>query len=51
MDPRRVVKVRKLPNTRLRRDAEVLRLADYTELEVETTATTAQTDSLMGSLA
>ena len=35
VDPRGIVKIRKLPNTKLRRDAEVRRLQDYQELEVE----------------
>ena len=30
----KVVKVRKLPNTKLRRDAEVARMQDYTEIEL-----------------
>jgi hypothetical protein len=34
--PGSVVKVRKLPNTKLRRDVEIQRLKDYQELEVET---------------
>ena len=37
IDPSIIVKIRKLPNTKLRRDVEVLRLSDYQELEVETT--------------
>ncbi len=36
IDPNSIVKIRKLPNTRLRRDAEIQRLNDYQELEVET---------------
>ncbi|XP_059095348.1 ankyrin repeat domain-containing protein 40-like [Tigriopus californicus] len=35
VNPLTVLKVRKLPNTKLRRDVEVQRLADYQELEVE----------------
>ncbi len=38
IDPKIVVKIRKLPNTRMRRDVEVQRLTDYQELEIETTA-------------
>ena len=35
VDPKTIVKLRKLPNTKLRRDIEVQRLEDYQELEVE----------------
>lgn len=35
VNPLTVLKVRKLPNTKLRRDVEVQRLEDYQELEVE----------------
>ena len=35
VNPKTIVKLRKLPNTKLRRDVEVQRLEDYQELEVE----------------
>jgi len=35
VNPKTIVKLRKLPNTKLRRDIEVQRLEDYQELEVE----------------
>ncbi len=35
VEPAAIVKIRKLPNTKLRRDAEVQRLTDYQELEIE----------------
>ncbi len=41
VDPKIIVKIRKLPNTKLRRDVEIQRLLDYQELEVETTAAAA----------
>jgi hypothetical protein len=34
VEPAKVERIRKLPNTRLRRDIEVTRLTDYTELEL-----------------
>lgn len=45
IDPGAIVKIRKLPDTKMRRDAEVRRLADYTELEVETTKGAAEGSS------
>ena len=38
IDPKLIIKIRKMPNTKLRRDVEVQRLEDYTELEIETVA-------------
>lgn len=36
IDPSIIIKIRKLPNTKIRRDVEVQRMVDYQELEVET---------------
>lgn len=35
IDPKTIVKLRKLPNTKLRRDIEVQRMEDYQEVEAE----------------
>ena len=35
INPKTIIKLRKLPNTKLRRDIEVVRLEDYQELEAE----------------
>ena len=35
IDPKMIVKLRKLPNTKLRRDIEVQRMEDYQEVEAE----------------
>lgn len=35
INPKSIIKIRKLPNTKLRRDVEVYRLEDYQELEAE----------------
>ena len=35
IDPKTIVKLRKLPNTKLRRDVEVQRMEDYQEVEAE----------------
>ena len=35
INPKTIIKIRKLPNTKIRRDVEVQRLKDYEEIEFE----------------
>ena len=35
INPKTIIKIRKLPNTKMRRDVEVQRLKDYEEIEFE----------------